>query len=107
MLVTFSISGCVVTTEQQIVLAKHNAESHSTDDGMVFRFKTDKLSLADADEIVDIFGHVYLWGHGRTASHRFKGEQWDCVMSNHNWVMVPGFDNSPTYNVESVELCLL
>ena len=58
-------------------------------------------------EIIGLFGcvGVYEAGNNKIGSFKYQDKPWK---ASHNCVaMVPGFDNSPTYNIESVELCLL
>ena len=59
------------------------------------------------NEIAEAFGRVTIWGpYKQTSTLRF-GYGWECMLDDCGWTMIPGFDNSPQYNVESVELCLL
>jgi len=97
-----------VTAQQLAVAAKYNAEPDKTETGStVFSFNTEKFSLADANEIAEAFGRVTIWGpYKQTSTLRF-GYGWECMLDDCGWTMIPGFDNSPQYNVESVELCLL
>lgn len=105
----FQVNFCVlnaVTAQQLVVAKKYNAESDVVNGATVFTFCTEKLSLADANEIAEAFGRVTIWGPYKQTSTLRYGYGWECMMGD-GWTMIPGFDNSPTYNVESVELCLL
>lgn len=58
-------------------------------------------------EIIDLFDCVGVFQAGSNTIGSFKFQDKPWRVSSGCVAMVPSFDNSPTYNVESVELCLL
>lgn len=94
-----------LTQKQAAVVAKHRPTIKMEESSIFLNFVTENFSLSDANEIVEAFDHIHVWKGHKAVSARYRGGQW--CPGIYDRPMVPGFDNSPQYNVESVELCLL
>ena len=95
-----------LNAEQSAFIARFAAKSVSgSPNGFYLQGETFSPSLIS--EIIALFSCVGIYPVGdiKSGSFKYKDNPWR--VSSGCLKMVPGFDNSPTYNVESVELCLL
>ena len=97
------VGGKVLNNEQREFLKRNDHTCIGEAHELRFYIGMKKVDHSLLNEIVRLFDGVGVFGKG--ASHKFKDQPWKPLLNDRP--MVPGLDNTPTYNVESVELCLL
>lgn len=95
-----------LNAEQSAFVARVGAKS-VCGSSTAFYLESETFAPSFISEIIALFGCVGVFQYGTNTVGSFKYQDNPWRVSSGCLNMVPGFDNSPTYNVESVELCLL
>lgn len=95
-----------LSVEQIAFITRVGAKSVPNSDRS-FYIQADKIDNSLIEEIVRLFHSVAVFDttNDELGSYKYGASPWKTL--NYRHAMVPGFDNSPAYKVESVELCLL
>lgn len=95
-----------LNAEQSAFIARVGAKSVS---GSLNAFYLEGEMFAPSliSDIIALFNCIGVFQYGTNTVGSFKYQDSPWRVPSGCLKMVPGFDNSPTYNVESVELCLL